>query len=74
MADQDKPSDGAYFVTSRRWERSYIGHVRGDTTTLFTESGTWVNYDTKTLVNDGARFLQNGKDYRAALTPKEPSE
>ena len=58
------PSDGTYLVTCKRWEHSYVGHVKGDKTTLFTEHGKWINYDTETLVNDGGRFLQDGKDYR----------
>lgn len=66
------PSDGTYFVTAPHWRHSYVGHIRGDTTTLFTSRGWW-GYDTETLVRDGARFLKDGRDYRDPdATPTTP--
>lgn len=62
------PPDGAYFVTAKHWQNSYVGHVKGEVTKLFYK-GEWWKYDTETLVNDKARFLQDGRDYR-----EEPSD
>ena len=57
------PPDGACFLSAPHWKNSYVGHVKGEVTTLW-HGGKWWSCDTETLVGDKARFLRDGKDYR----------